>query len=201
MFIVGLVSGVMLATAASAFAASETVQATFERFVLVVNGGEPQEIEPLTYKGTTYLPVRETANRLGYDVTYKADGKTIILNQTKKDVGSVSTLDNVNVINETDTAPIVDPQVIDVDPNEWVSNWELNKTYDFQFQVGIPDGADPTSDTRQIKLVYGDKSESWIIPKVIVGDLLVTNENGNDLILKNGMRYIRRSFAEQFFNQ
>jgi len=91
MFIVGLVSGVMLATAATSFAASETVQATFEKFVLIVNGSEPQEIEPLTYKGTTYLPLRETANRLGYDVTYKADGKTITLTkQPEKDVSDVN---------------------------------------------------------------------------------------------------------------
>lgn len=91
MFIVGLVSGVMLATAGTAFAASETVQATFEKFVLIVNGSEPQEIEPLTYKGTTYLPLRETANRLGYDVTYKADGKTITLTkQPEKDVSDVN---------------------------------------------------------------------------------------------------------------
>ena len=100
MFIVGLVSGVMLATAGTAFAAEE-VRATFQRFMLVINGAEPVEIEPLVYRGTTYLPVRETANLLGYDVTYKADMRTIELskpepikepNETGKGVGDVNTI-------------------------------------------------------------------------------------------------------------
>ena len=191
MFIVGLLVGLILATSATSFAASETVQASFERFVLVINGGEPQEIEPLTYKGTTYLPVRETANRLGYDVTYKADMRTIELSKpTEKE----KRVDDVSTIIETNQ-----PQTIELDPDIWVSEWELKNSYDFQFSIGLPQGHDPSSDDRELKLIYQNKTESWIIPKIITEDFIVHNENGNEIAFKNGMKYFKKSFAEQFF--
>jgi len=190
MFIVGLVSGVMLATAGTAFAAEE-VRATFQRFLLVINGAEPVEIEPLVYRGTTYLPVRETANLLGYDVTYKADMRTIELSKpTEKE----KRVDDVSTIIETNQ-----PQTIELDPDIWVSEWELKNSYDFQFSIGLPQGHDPSSDDRELKLIYQNKTESWIIPKIITEDFIVHNENGNEIAFKNGMKYFKKSFAEQFF--
>ena len=141
MFIVGLVSGVMLATAASAFAASETVQATFEKFLLVVNGSEPQEIEPLTYKGTTYLPVRDVANRLGYDVTYKADGKTITLTKNEnKDVSDVST--------------ITEPKTPETSMPEYIPLKDLGSY-----------GVTVEEDGEFIRIIYGDTVLTFTHPK------------------------------------
>ena len=80
---IGICVGLLGGSLSGAFAAvTETVEAQFAKFTLVINKGEPIEIEPLTYKGTTYLPVREAANLTGYDLTYKADIRTIELNKT-----------------------------------------------------------------------------------------------------------------------
>ena len=79
-FVAGLVIGLLIATAGVGLAAGETVQATFAKFNFVVNGeAKTLEADPLVYQGTTYLPVRVVSNLLGYDVTYKADSRTIEL--------------------------------------------------------------------------------------------------------------------------
>lgn len=79
--IIGIVIGLLIGTAGTALATSETVQATFQKFVFKVNGQELHlEADPLVYQGTTYLPVRVVANMLGYDVTYRHDSRTIELN-------------------------------------------------------------------------------------------------------------------------
>ena len=84
MFAVGLIVGAMLATTGSVLAASETVQATIAKLRFIVNGEERDvQTEQLVVMGTTYLPVREVANMLGYDVTYRADSKTIEFNKTE----------------------------------------------------------------------------------------------------------------------
>lgn len=79
-FISGLIIGLVLATATSVMAAGG-ILAQFEDFNLVVNGQvKVLQTKPLVYNGTSYLPVREIANLVGYNVTYKADSRTIELN-------------------------------------------------------------------------------------------------------------------------
>lgn len=96
--LLGLVIGLLVGTAGTALAAnSDTVQAVFSKYNLKINQNNAVEIEPIVYKSTTYLPVREVANMLGYDVTYKADSRTIELTvdeaeqpqQNEKDVDQV----------------------------------------------------------------------------------------------------------------
>lgn len=83
-FVAGLVIGLLIATAGVGFAAGETVQATFAKFNFIVNGeAKTLEADPLVYQGTTYLPVRVVSNLLGYDVTFKADSRTIELVKVK----------------------------------------------------------------------------------------------------------------------
>lgn len=100
--IIGIVIGLLIGTAGTALAASESVQATFQKFNFKVNGEELQlEADPLVYQGTTYLPVRVVANMLGYDVTYKADSRTIEL--TNYPAFSASTIsENKKTILEDD---------------------------------------------------------------------------------------------------
>lgn len=80
--VIGLVLGLLIGISGTAIAATnETVQAVFAKFKFIVNGEEKElEADPLVYQGSTYLPVRVVANLLGYDVTYKADSRTIELN-------------------------------------------------------------------------------------------------------------------------
>lgn len=80
-FIIGLIVGLMLTTVT--FASSEYIQVMFTDFNFVINGRQQKlETKPLLYNGTSYLPVREISNLLGYDITYKADTKTIVLNSS-----------------------------------------------------------------------------------------------------------------------
>lgn len=79
--IFGLVAGLLIGTAGTAFAATNSaVQAVFAKFSFVVNG-QPQTLEsdPLVYNGTTYLPVRVVSRLLDYDVNFQADTRTIEL--------------------------------------------------------------------------------------------------------------------------
>jgi len=99
-FIAGLVIGLLIATAGVGLAAGEIIQATFAKFNFVVNGeAKTLETDPLVYQGTTYLPVRVVSNLLGYDVTYKADSRTIELvnNNTEKGDESVETAIDINL--------------------------------------------------------------------------------------------------------
>jgi len=98
--ILGLVIGMLIGSAATAFAASDTVEATIAKLRFVVNGEERDvQTEQLVVMGTTYLPVREVAIILGYDVTYRADSKTIeFLGPTNNAQKGVSKMPNTNTI-------------------------------------------------------------------------------------------------------
>ena len=79
-FVAGLIIGLMLGMSGVAIADDGYVQAVFAKFRFVVNGVEKDPgVDPLVYQGTSYLPVRAISNMLGYDVTYKADSRTIEL--------------------------------------------------------------------------------------------------------------------------
>ncbi|WP_282936331.1 stalk domain-containing protein [Paenibacillus sp. RC67] len=82
--IIGLTAGMLIGSAATAFASSEDigkdVQAVCAKFTFKVNGAEkPLETTPLVYEGTAYLPVREVAKLTGYELLYKEDTRTIEL--------------------------------------------------------------------------------------------------------------------------
>lgn len=79
--IIGLVIGLLIGSMGSVLAATDTVQAVFAKFNIKINDNEPIEIQPLTYGGKTYLPVREVGDLLGYEVGYDGTSKTITLNK------------------------------------------------------------------------------------------------------------------------
>lgn len=77
--VLGLVLGLLIGTAGTAFAAnSEAVQAVFAKFNLQINNQKAVEIEPLVFDGTTYLPVRTMGELLGFEVDYDDKTRTII---------------------------------------------------------------------------------------------------------------------------
>ncbi|MDO3681399.1 stalk domain-containing protein [Paenibacillus ehimensis] len=84
--IISLSVGMLLGSAATALAASnETVQATFAKFVFKVNGQEKElKTTPLVVDGTSYLPVREVAGLLGYELKYDEETRTINLDNIPK---------------------------------------------------------------------------------------------------------------------
>lgn len=80
--IIALVLGMLIGSSATALAANtETVQAVFAEFKIMINGQEKQlQTTPLVVEGTSYLPVREVANLLGAKVGYDDASRTITLN-------------------------------------------------------------------------------------------------------------------------
>lgn len=81
--ILALTLGLLIGSATTALAAtSDTVQAVFAEFRILVNGEEKQlETTPLVVKGASYLPVREVAGLLGAEVDYDDATRTIKLDQ------------------------------------------------------------------------------------------------------------------------
>jgi len=81
--IVGLTAGMLIGSAATAFAAEDVakeVKALLGSFSFKVNGVEKKlETTPLVYEGTAYLPVREVAKLTGYELEYKEETRTIEL--------------------------------------------------------------------------------------------------------------------------
>ncbi|ULL16635.1 hypothetical protein DVH26_20640 [Paenibacillus sp. H1-7] len=82
--IVGLMAGIMIGSAATAFAAEDIdkeVKALLGSFNFKVNGVEKKlDKTPLVYEGTAYLSVREVAKLTGYEVDYTEETRTIDLN-------------------------------------------------------------------------------------------------------------------------
>ena len=77
--IAALVLGIIIGSASSTFAAvGDSITAIFSDANIKIEGQEVRlESSPANINGSLYLPLRETANLLGYDVTYKADSKTV----------------------------------------------------------------------------------------------------------------------------
>jgi hypothetical protein len=77
--ILGLVIGLILGMSTNAFASiTNGVEAVFANFNYTVNGSDAgTDVTVLVYDGTSYLRTTEVGNLLGYDVTYKADSRTI----------------------------------------------------------------------------------------------------------------------------
>lgn len=79
-FVIGIIIGFTIGLAGTAVANNATIQATIQSFNFVVDGKQKTlSVDPIVYNGTTYLPVRNVSNLLGYDVAYQAENRTIIL--------------------------------------------------------------------------------------------------------------------------
>lgn len=104
--IIGLVIGLLLGSATTAYAATGSVTATFEKFNVLINGKQATlDTTPLVYNGTSYLPVREISNLLGYDVTYKSDTQTIELEQGSETVSSSTNITNTTSVTDATYTP------------------------------------------------------------------------------------------------
>lgn len=76
-FVAGFITGIMIM--GSVFAGNE-VMAQFADFNFLINGKEAKlETQPLVYDGKTYLPLRELASVLGYNIQFIEETRTISL--------------------------------------------------------------------------------------------------------------------------
>ncbi|ASA21900.1 stalk domain-containing protein [Paenibacillus donghaensis] len=116
--IIGLVAGMLIGSAGMAAAATtQTVQAVFAKFTLSVDGQKQTlKNDPLVYKGTTYLPVREVAEMTGYGLEYDNTKKSIDLKSkgtaTAKIPENWISLDELKNLNVTITGNLTDTMVL-----------------------------------------------------------------------------------------
>jgi len=78
----GVILTLILVTAIPAFArvAQETATVNFTNIRIAVNGRQVQtEQNPFIFQGKTYLPVRDVAEAVGFDVTWEAATNTVHL--------------------------------------------------------------------------------------------------------------------------
>lgn len=78
-YIIGTIFGFLIAISANVFAAvGDKVEAVFAQFTYVVNGEQKSLDSPvLVYDGNSYLRTTQISTMLGFDVTYKANARTI----------------------------------------------------------------------------------------------------------------------------
>lgn len=112
----GLIVGLLIGTASTAIAAtSDTVQAVFAKFSLTVNGEVKQlNNDPVVIDGVSYLPVREVAGLLGYDVGFE-DGTIVLDNDPKQEPEPTES--------DTEAAPPSQDEEGDVNNMEQTSEW------------------------------------------------------------------------------
>jgi hypothetical protein len=143
--VLALALGLTIGSAGTAIAAtSETVQAVFAKFNFVVNGESKQlATDPLVVDGTSYLPVREVAGLLGYQLEYDADSRTI-----KLDGGSKDGAQTTNKGDETMTTT--------VNADEWIA------VRDFA-QMNTTANVTVTTSGQDIYIVKGDLKTTFTV--------------------------------------
>jgi len=80
--IIGVILTLVLIAAvpASARVAQETITVNFNNIRIVVDGRQVQtQYEPFIFQSRTYLPVRDVANAMGFDVAWEGSTNTVYL--------------------------------------------------------------------------------------------------------------------------
>lgn len=92
----GMLMGVILATSLGltiptlARTGQETITVAFNNIRIAVNGNVvATEFDPFVFEGRTYLPVRDVANAVGYDVTWEATTNTVHLTSGQQTISAV----------------------------------------------------------------------------------------------------------------
>lgn len=189
MLLVGLIAGVLLATSATAFAgpALERIAATLRPDYKVKVDGAAVELKysPIVYNGSTYIPLREAGDILGYNVSFESS--TITLN-SKKDVEKVS---------ETNAVETPAPEI---NLSEWILFSEAKQEHN---ELAFKIIRNPGSPKATLELTYEDKLESFVVDSMSVGDIIYTNENGHRIFMRSsgGGLHLELSFLKQFVGQ
>lgn len=96
---VGLIAGVCLTSAVTAFADNaQVISAVFDKVNLKVNGAT-LNAKTLLYDGTTYVPIRNVAEALGAEVKYDAQTATAdIVSSEKKNTDKIAVENDDEVV-------------------------------------------------------------------------------------------------------
>lgn len=100
--LLGLIIGLLIGTAGTALASSDYIQAKFSEFNLRVNGSEVElDNQPLVVEGTTYWPIRELSEYLGFEIDYEGSTRTIVV---ETEVIALPIEESLKVVDEVNTA-------------------------------------------------------------------------------------------------
>lgn len=125
-FVMGLVFGLVLAMSFSVMANSKIVAQYFNPTIIVDGNKIALKTKPVLINGSTYLPMRELAETLDYNVHYEASSKTIKLTNGNNANGNVS------------KPPVNNTQPKQENNNEFMSLSELeNLGFKFTFNNGL----------------------------------------------------------------
>ncbi|AHM65159.1 hypothetical protein PPSQR21_015070 [Paenibacillus polymyxa SQR-21] len=170
--IIGLVAGMLIGSATAAVAAtSPTVQAVVSKYAISVDGQQQTlKSDPLVYKGTTYLPVREVAGLTGYDLQFDAKSKKIDL-QSKSEGAEKPVSQATNQI----TAQPTEKKVT------WISAREANEKYGIKYVVG-----------QETTFSYGENSVVFPVSMYEnpEGKTLTNAEKTATIMFKNSVPYL-----------
>lgn len=98
--IIGLTVGMLLGSSTVALAATNTVQATLQKFRIVIDGTPRTGTSTqLLYKGTTYVPIRDTAGLFDYSVNFDNNSKSISFNSNNSYSDGWVTLNDFQIAN------------------------------------------------------------------------------------------------------
>lgn len=111
--IAALALGMMIGSTTVALAAPNTVQATVTKLKMIVNGQlKSATSTQLVYKGTTYVPLRESAKYFGYNTFYNPHFDSIEFTQKNKITNKWSTLIEFTNLNNYEILPTEDSKDI-----------------------------------------------------------------------------------------
>lgn len=167
MLIVGLLVGVILATCVPVFGEGTSKISAYlrEGFTFKVKGKTTElQNTPIVYQDTTYLPVRELASMLGYEVGF-ADN-TISLDQKAKDVANVTTTTTIDT-------------TIQLSNTEWIDLIALSEKCSVLYGPST------------VTLQNGETKVKFDLPTNVKGETSVTTDNGLlKVYVLNGAYYL-----------
>ncbi|AIQ69522.1 stalk domain-containing protein [Paenibacillus graminis] len=170
--IIGLVAGMLIGSAGMAAAATTpTVQAVLAKFTISIDGQKQTlKNDPLVYKGTTYLPVREVAEMTGYALEF--DNSKKFIDFKSKGGTNVTTSQVENEINLS----------------EWISAKKLVE--DYAVDISAASGK-----IRDISFELGDKKIVFSMPGQLVNDEYTSVDGMHTAIVKDGTIYLSKEAA------
>lgn len=179
--IVGLVAGMLIGTAGMAAAATtQTVQAAFAKFTISIDGQKQNlKSDPLVYKGTTYLPVREVSEMLGYEPVYDNTKKSIDLlkGETKMTEASEPNIEESN--------PVSSEIIID----DWISARNLVDNYDVDVQIS-------SGKIRDLTFKKNGVIISFSVPGSNIEGVYASVDGQHEVMIKNGALYLSKLAAK-----
>jgi len=192
-YILGLITGLIIASATIVFANSQ-IQALLNTEVKLMLNGNWKEFKdettneiqyPITYKGRTYLPLRNLANIFGANIDYESETKTIIL--------ETSNYQEKNIVN-SEFGPQIEVKVSNIEQlyNEIGNNKRIILTSDF-YNIESDKSENEVVDYWENKSLVIENVENMTIEgehmtEITVDDIwsnVITFDNCKNIVLNN----------------